>query len=97
MPATKRRTRLDSLKSRLFGTSFDDEETTFVTEEDSEEARVLKRVLKGVCDNDERSQIEDEFENGDEILDQPEEELEEQVELNPVERHALATNLVAVH
>ena len=70
VPAPKRRSRLDSIKSRLFGTSFDDVETSFVTEEDSEEAKAFKRVLKGVCDDYERAQIEDEFENGDEILEQ---------------------------
>ena len=70
-PATKRRTRLSSITSRLFGMSLDDdEETSFVTEEDSEDAKSFKRVLKGTCDDDERAQIEDEFENGDEVLEQ---------------------------
>ena len=50
--------------------SVDDEETSFVTEQDSEEAQAFKRVLKGVSDEDERAEIEHEFEKGDKILEQ---------------------------
>ena len=50
--------------------SVDDEETSFVTEQDSEEAQAFKRVLKGVSDEDERAEIENEFEKGDKILEQ---------------------------
>ena len=50
--------------------SVDDEETSFVTEQDSEEAQAFKRVLKGVSDEDERAEIEYEFEKGDKILEQ---------------------------
>ena len=71
LPPRKRKTTLSSIGSRIFGLDFDlGGAANFPMEEDSEEAKTLKKLMKDACDDPEEiSKITEEFKKGDAIFE----------------------------